>query len=1118
MTFLLWGKPFLPYLKWPTHWLALLFLGSLIGGFLWSLVSSRRDFAALRRGRLALFLALVVLTPLLNQILLLRPAAPNLLPPPFLAAEPAVPALPLLGFLPLAIAAIWFGPGPASVLALLAGLFRTTTHLPSEPLVLALQVGLSSYFLRQNYRGTLARLLRQPVVAFPIAASLFSVAALAGVLTGEYSPGYGLVVLDYALALLGIMASLALLEALAYGGLFQAVYLVSPHARPVVIARRTPPYARTLNRRFLFVFIPLFILFFAALVYAVASSAMRIATSLAVDAMLRDATNGATGVSEFLSTGQSLVRQFAEAPVIWSGGPDACSDQLRTFVQMLPYFSRLTAYDERGEALCTYPEASEQEVALTPEEQEFVAIVQATGGVQITPVHWGPGGRVILSFITSLGRGEGEPSHGVLVGRVELELNPLLSRVLASLQWTMQQGEGFVVDEQGRIVAHPDPTRLLERWGVDQSVPPLATVSEGAGWVRETRDSRTNARMLACYMPVPGSPWAVVILVPHHVRMALALNIAAPLLILLAVLTGILTLAITLTINQLTRPLNLLARAAEEVARGNLERSVSIPGDDEIARVGEAVERMRVSLRNRLEDLSLLLRVAQEVSATLDLSQGIPLILEGALEALNARVARIVLLSASGDPQVVMGRGDTVKGVNHLDRALALAARDASNPVVLENLRRARALAVPDAVLEEIQAALALPVMSKGQPVAVMWVGFAQPRRIEPSEIDLLSTLAGQTAVLVENARLFQLAEGGRRQLSAILTSTSDAILVTDRENRILLVNPAAERALGIPAEELVGRLVTEAPLEESLVHILTEPLGRGSPLVEEVPLPTGRIFYASASTILSAEGENMGRVVVMRDITHFKELDEMKSEFVATVSHDLRAPLTFIRGYASMLPLAGDLTEKQQEYLEKIFAGIEQMSALVENLLNLQRIEAGIGLEERPCHLGALLVEAVDGMRARAVAKGLVLTIDASEPAPVIWGDATLLRQAITNLVDNAIKYTPAGGKVSVGLRVLGQEVHISVTDTGIGIAPEDQVRLFEKFYRIRHRGMEETPGSGLGLAIVKSIVERHGGRVWVESQPNRGSTFTIALPLRTPPASGREDEPRAADTGPRG
>jgi len=226
-----------------------------------------------------------------------------------------------------------------------------------------------------------------------------------------------------------------------------------------------------------------------------------------------------------------------------------------------------------------------------------------------------------------------------------------------------------------------------------------------------------------------------------------------------------------------------------------------------------------------------------------------------------------------------------------------------------------------------------------------------------------------------------------------------------------------------------------------------------------------------------------------------------MKSEFVATVSHDLRAPLTFMRGYATMLPMVGELNEKQREYLDKILVGIEKMGALIEDLLNLGRIEAGVGLEEKPCHLGAIVVEAVDGMRARAAARGLVLRLEPAEPAPIILGDATLLRQAVANLVDNAIKYTPSGGSVTVGLKAVGREVLITVADTGLGIAPEDQVRLFEKFYRIRRRDADEIQGSGLGLAIVKSIVERHGGRVWVESALNQGSTFTIALPIRTPP-----------------
>jgi PAS domain S-box-containing protein len=402
-----------------------------------------------------------------------------------------------------------------------------------------------------------------------------------------------------------------------------------------------------------------------------------------------------------------------------------------------------------------------------------------------------------------------------------------------------------------------------------------------------------------------------------------------------------------------------------------------------------------------------------------------------------------------------------------------------------------------------IKSVIALPIRTKDQVPAVMWVGYGEVRQFDPSEIDLLSTLAGQTAVLVENARLFQATEGGRRRLAAILASTTDAVLVTDRDERILLANPAAGRAFGIEASEIVGQKVAETELESALERIFGGSLSESEALNEEVPLPDGRTLYASVSAILSSDGERIGRVAVMRDITHFKELDELKSDFVATVSHDLRAPLTFMRGYATMLPMVGNLTEKQGEYVDKILEGVGQMSELIDDLLDLGRVEAGVGLERKPCHLGAILIEAVDGMRARAITKGLALRLEPPEEPAVVAGDAALLRQMVANLVDNAIKYTPDGGTVTVGLVVHDRQAAIRVTDTGIGIAPDDQVRLFEKFYRIRRRDTADVPGTGLGLAIVKSIVERHGGRVWVESELGKGSSFHILLPLAEPGAS---------------
>ncbi len=229
-----------------------------------------------------------------------------------------------------------------------------------------------------------------------------------------------------------------------------------------------------------------------------------------------------------------------------------------------------------------------------------------------------------------------------------------------------------------------------------------------------------------------------------------------------------------------------------------------------------------------------------------------------------------------------------------------------------------------------------------------------------------------------------------------------------------------------------------------------------------------------------------------------------MKSEFVATVSHDLRAPLTFMRGYTTMLSMVGDLNDRQRDYMQRILEGIEQMNSLVGDLLDLRRVESDVGIKQEPCRLGLVMVEAVEAVRARATAKGIELRLEPSEGSPTVIGDRTLLRQSISNLVDNAIKYTPSGGEVNVGLDITEDTATIRVSDTGIGIAPGDQERLFEKFYRIKRRETGNVPGTGLGLALVKSIAQRHGGRVWAESILNQGSTFYIQLPL--PPEDAAE------------
>jgi len=1101
----------------PTGWEYALFVLEAVLS-LGLLYAFHRDFFKLDRQGV-LFLSGCLLAPVLTEHLaVVRFSGRNLLPPPGVPFAPPKPFAPLLGVLPVAVAGAWLGPGPGLLVGLVKGVLRagTATGGIADPFFLAFFGFLVGFLLQQDYRGRLPRIARQPVVALPLttpfAALLLLLSSFAHVAHA------GLSGLDYAVSLAAATLVSLLVESLAAALIIQAVYALRPRIRPVRGAHRSPPYSRTLNRRFLFLFVPLIGLITVALLYAVTSTALRLATFEAVEQMARDANSAADGIPYFIQTGQGLLSEFSSDPAMWSTDEEALETRLRRDLRAVIFFDQFLLFDENGQRLAMYPPPPMGDPQLTPDERLLLERGLESGAPQISDVHRSARGMVIQTFLTPMTRpgttGEGDGPSRALLGRTQLDVNPIIGRILQGLQWTNARGEGFLVDSDGEIVAHPDASMLLaEHRGGDEGM----RVAEALdGWAYRSRNPRDNTRELVYQLPVEGYPWTVVIRLPYEVVLEQARQIATPLLGLQVLLGAGLALAISLAAKWLTRPLQELATAADRIAQGDLSHRVEIPGEDEVARVGDAFEDMRVRLRDRMGVLSLLLEVSQAVSSTLELQEGVPFILEGALHATRAQVARIVLLSADGAPYITMSRGEPQGNLKALDEALARAARGVDRPLVVENLSRARSLVDPEVIEGSIKAVVALPIETRRQVPAVMWVGYDTVRQFDDSDIDFLSTLAGQTAVLVENARLFQSAEGERRRLAAILASTTDAVLVTDRENRIHLINPAGERAFGVRNRRISDRKIDQASLPEALIEVFDEPLDLGEALTRELSLPDGRTLYANVSAILSAGGERLGRVAVMRDITHLKELDKLKSDFVATVSHDLRSPLTFMRGYTSMLPTVGELNQQQRQYIERILRGISQMSNLVDDLLNLGRIEAGVGLEREPCHLGAVLARAVDSMRARAAAKEVTLRTEVmsrsslgpdgdgspgTDGVAIVSGDATLLQQAVANLVENAIKYTPDGGTVTVGLDVrIGERRRravVTVSDTGIGIAPEDQVRVFEKFYRVKRRDAPDVSGTGLGLAIVKSIVDRHGGEVWVDSELNEGATFTISLPL---------------------
>jgi signal transduction histidine kinase/HAMP domain-containing protein len=1125
MTFELLRRPMIFSLEMPLRLTSVLILFVYAVLAVMAVWERRRDFLTLTTREWAFLTAgLVLLIPAQRFLVIYR--EPGLLLSGAYDAFLFTSAISILGTAGILVIAYRFGPGPGLVAGFIAGLSwaRFVPLIISDVLVLALWGFLMGYCLHQRYRGDLFQICREPMIG--VVLSTFVVVLLLSLSRMAASQlDEGLHILDFAVALWRSEIPLWILTAVILGLGLQAAILLKPQWRLDHPLDRSSILSTSLRAQFMVISIPLVILSTLFSLLAVINRGVDLAREQSLQEMNRNARSAADNLRRFYITGSSLLQTFSEDPVLHTADPEELITTLDVVIKGVPFFQDLILSDDRRTILASMSTDGRRDGTpeLSPEVERELNLAIEHGINQraalVMSPSWVPGkmsGYVLIRRVLSRAHSE---RMLYLIGRAVFNLHPDIDSALESLQKTREQGTGFIIDRDQRIIAHPDPDLIGRTWEMDRSA--MTYETRGSSDIAyETVTDRGEHVLVSVHTP-SGLPdelsHQLVTYLPYTVVLQTATDITGPLLLVQMGFGLLLIVAILFSSARVTRPLNSLASAANRIARGNLEGVIDISGEDEVAQLGDAFEQMRVRLRDRLNDLSLLFETAQKVSATLDLERGVVPILEGALVESSGVIARFVVLGETDRPRRVFSVGQTLKDVESLDRGLARVLTRRVSPLVVQDLARSNQVNLQE--IRALRSMAALPVKSQGRPVAVLWVGADRPHVFDEAKISFLSTLASQAAVLMENARLFRTAEGGRQRLAAILASTHDAILVSDAKSRLILTNPAARSLLNLD-DRAVGRPLDGLSLPEPLVEALklhattarrvqryqrmtpeglrrSRSFGDDAASTVEVPMQDGRTFYASIAPITGDEGVTVGVVVVMRDVTHFKELDEMKSEFVATVSHDLRAPLTFMRGYTNMLTMVGELNARQRDYTRRILDGIEQMNALIGDLLDLRRVEAGVGIRREACRLGLILVEAVDTMRAKARSKQVTLKLEPAHGAPTVIGDRTLLRQVVSNLVDNAVKYTPSGGNVRVGLDVTDKRATIRVADTGIGIAPDDQVRLFEKFHRIKRRETADVKGTGLGLALVKSIIERHEGRVWVESALNEGSTFYVELPI---------------------
>jgi two-component system phosphate regulon sensor histidine kinase PhoR len=368
-------------------------------------------------------------------------------------------------------------------------------------------------------------------------------------------------------------------------------------------------------------------------------------------------------------------------------------------------------------------------------------------------------------------------------------------------------------------------------------------------------------------------------------------------------------------------------------------------------------------------------------------------------------------------------------------------------------------------------------------------------------EIDSLIEALNQMAVQLED-RLNTIVRQ-KNELTAVLSSMAEGVIAVDMDERIISINKAGAKFFEDLPQNLLNRSIPEAIRNPDLQKFVDRALSSKENLEEDITLYQRgeRILNIHNTPLEDAAGQRRGILVVMNDVTHLRKLENIRKDFAGNVSHELKTPLTAIKGYVETLRTGEDVDPKEtQHFLSIIEKHVDRLTAIIENLMKLSKIErqdetSEIRLEDSA--VKSVILQAIQTCREKMATKNITVDLVCPEDISVSL-DARLMIQALVNILDNAINYSCEKSDIKISATLKDQELRISVQDYGIGIPKEHLSRLFERFYRVDKARSRELGGTGLGLAIVKHIAHAHGGRVSVESAPGKGSTFSLFLPVR--------------------
>ncbi len=498
-------------------------------------------------------------------------------------------------------------------------------------------------------------------------------------------------------------------------------------------------------------------------------------------------------------------------------------------------------------------------------------------------------------------------------------------------------------------------------------------------------------------------------------------------------------------------------------------------------------------IRRRNRELNLLPEIGKELSARTDIKDLASVLLKRTVETLGAIQGNMIILSSENGPQQNYQVSPSLQTSNMemvipesllkhiIESHQGLVVNDAHNDPHWQTAQQDIA----------IRSAVIAPLHGRKDLLGLLILTHEQENYFNLDHLLLLQAIASQAAIAVENARLYSNVAHEQKRLAAVLKHAAEAILMFDALGRLVLLNPAGEK-LFTDFNANINQPLPAGHGYEALINMLEDARASNIAKSGEVFWPDQRTFVALITPI-----EDGGQVAILHDVTRFKDLDNVKNEFIATASHDLKNPITTIAGFSTLLGQAGPLNEQQKDFVSRIQNATQNMSELVQNMVSLAQMDLQATQKHEPVELSALLNGIADEFAPQAAAKGQTLRADPMVVSTHVNGDPLQLKQLFRNLIGNAIKYSPQGGKIMIVACVEKENIQVDIQDTGFGIPAADLPFIFDRFYRVRNGKNNEMEGNGLGLAIVKSVIDQHGGQINVESDVDKGTRFSISLPL---------------------